>query len=72
MLDKGISVYVLNIEKRDDTPTGKLICTIMFAFVELERDMIVERTQEARAIVRKHENYREVSSKKYRKKWNMH
>jgi len=49
----------------DDTPTGKLICTIMFAFAEFERDMIVERTQEGRAIARKNPNFREGRPKKY-------
>ena len=29
----------------DDTSVGKLILTIMMAFAEYERDMIVERTQ---------------------------
>lgn len=68
LLDKGISVYVLRMGKMDDTPTGKLICTIMFAFAEFERDMIVERTQEGRAIARKHSNYHEGRPKKYSKK----
>jgi len=65
LLDKGISVNVLNMGKMDDTPTGKLICTIMFAFAEFERDMIVERTQEGRAIARKHPNFHEGRPKKY-------
>ena len=54
--------------KMDDTPTGKLICTIMFAFAEFERDLIVERTQEGRAIARKNPGYREGRPKKYSSK----
>lgn len=68
LLDRGISVYVLNMGKMDDTPTGKLICTIMFAFAEFERDMIVERTQEGRAIARQHDNFHEGRPKKYSRK----
>ncbi len=68
LLDKGVSVNVLNMGKMDDTPTGKLICTIMFAFAEFERDMIVERTQEGRAIARKNAGYREGRPKKYSSK----
>ena len=68
LLNRGISVYVLNMGKMDDTPTGKLVCTIMFAFAEFERDMIVERTQEGRAIARKHSNYHEGRPKKYSRK----
>lgn len=67
LLDEGISVNVLNMGKMDDTPTGKLICTIMFAFAEFERDMIVERTQEGRAIARKHPGFHEGRPKKYTK-----
>ena len=68
LLERGISVNVLNMGKMDDTPTGKLICTIMFAFAEFERDMIVERTQEGRAIARKHPNFHEGRPKKYTSK----
>lgn len=68
MLDKGICVHVLNMGKMDNTPTGKLICQIMFAFAEFERDMIVERTQEGRAIARKHPNYHEGRPRKYTNK----
>ena len=68
LLERGISVNVLNMGKMDDTPTGKLIYTIMFAFAEFEKDMIVERTQEGRAIARKNKDYREGRPKKYSKK----
>ncbi len=65
LLGKGISVHVLNMGKMDNTPTGKLICQIMFAFAEFERDMIVERTQEGRAVARRHPNFREGRPKKF-------
>jgi DNA invertase Pin-like site-specific DNA recombinase len=65
LLDQGISVNVLNMGKMDDTPTGKLVCNIMFAFAEFERDMIVERTQEGRSIARKNKEFREGRPKKY-------
>jgi DNA invertase Pin-like site-specific DNA recombinase len=68
MLNNDISVHVLNMGKMDNTPTGKLICQIMFAFAEFERDMIVERTQEGRAIARKNPNFHEGRPKKYSKK----
>ncbi len=68
LLDKGISVNVLNMGKMDDTATGKLVCHIMFAFAEFERDMIVERTQEGRIIARKNSNFKEGRPKKYSNK----
>lgn len=67
LMDKGISVNVLNMGKMDNSSTGKLIYQIMFAFAEFERDMIVERTQEGRAIARKNPNFHEGRPKKYTK-----
>ena len=43
MLDKGVTVHILNMGIMDNTPTGRLIRTIMLAFAEFERDMIVEK-----------------------------
>ena len=59
LLEKGVSVNVLNMGMMDNSATGKLIRTILFGFAEFERDMIVERTQEGRAIARQREDYRE-------------
>lgn len=67
LLNKNISVNVLNMGKMDNTPTGKLICQIMFAFAEFERNMIVERTQEGKAIAKCDPNFREGRPKKYGK-----
>lgn len=52
LIEKGVTVHVLNIGIMDNTPTGKLIRNIMLSFAEFERDMIVERTQEGKAIAR--------------------
>lgn len=68
LLNRGISVHVLNMGKMDNTPTGKLICQIMFAFAEFERDLIVERTQEGRAIARRQPNFKEGRPKKFSRK----
>lgn len=50
LLSHGISVHVLNMGLMDNTPTGKLIRSILLAFAEFERDIIVERTQEGRRL----------------------
>ena len=44
-LTRGISVDILNMGKLNNTPNGKLIRTVMLAFAEFEKDMIVKRTQ---------------------------
>lgn len=60
LVSDGISVNILNMGKADNTPVGKLIVTIMLAFAEFERDMIVERTSAGKAYAREHkEGYRE-------------
>lgn len=60
LVDDGISVNILNMGKADNTPVGKLMVTIMLAFAEFERDMIVERTSAGKAYAREHKDgYRE-------------
>ena len=67
LLDRGITVHVLNMGLLDNTPTGKLIRNIMLAFAEFERDMIVERTQEGKAIAKLNPDFREGRPKKFSK-----
>lgn len=67
LLDRGIVVHVLNMGLMDNTPTGKLIRNIMLAFAEFERDMIVERTQEGKAIAKQNLNFKEGRPKKFSK-----
>lgn len=50
LINKGITVNILNLGKLDNTPASKLVRGIFLAFAEFERDMIVERTQEGRRI----------------------
>lgn len=68
LFEKGIKVHVLNMGLVEDTPTGRLIFNVMLAFAEFERDMIVERTQEGKAIARKDPDFREGRPRKYSKK----
>ena len=67
LLDRGIIVHVLNMGLMDNTPTGKLIRNIMLAFAEFERDMIVERTQEGKAIAKLNPDFSEGRPKKFSK-----
>lgn len=65
LLDKGIIVHVLNMGIIDNTPTGKLTWQIFLAFAEFERDMIVERTTEGKAIARQNPSFKEGRPRKY-------
>lgn len=68
LIDRGIRVYILNIGILDNTPASKLIRNVFFAFAEFERDMIVERTVEGKAIAKQNPDFREGRPKKYSKK----
>lgn len=52
LLSKGVTINILNMGKFDNSPTGKLMRTIFFAFAEFERDLIVQRTSEGKEICR--------------------
>ena len=52
LIDRGVRVQILNMGTVENTPTGKVTLSVMLAFAEFERDMIVERTQAGKAIAR--------------------
>ena len=58
-ISDGIKVHVLNMGFMDNSPTGKLIMNVMFAFAEFERDMIIQRTSEGKEIARSRADFRE-------------
>lgn len=65
LLGRGITVRILNMGVLDDSPAGKLITTVMFAFAEFERDLIVERTKEGKDVARIDPNYKEGRPRKF-------
>lgn len=67
LIERGIAVHILNMGLMDNTPASKLVRNIFFAFAEFERDMIVERTQEGKAIARQNPEYREGRKPKFTK-----
>lgn len=52
LLARGVNVHILNMGLIENTPTGRLILNVLLSFAEFERDMIVERTSEGKAIKR--------------------
>ena len=50
LLARGVNVHILNMGLIENTPTGRLILNVLLSFAEFERDMIVERTSEGKAI----------------------
>lgn len=59
LMNRGISVHILNLGLLEDTPNGKLIFRIWLAFADYERDIIVERTQTGKEIAKEYEDFTE-------------
>lgn len=60
--DKGITIQILNLNQGhpiDKSPMGRLTLAMMLAFAQFERDMIIERTAEGKAVARTKAGYRE-------------
>ena len=72
LIDKGVRVNVLNLGILDNSSVSTLMRNILLSFAQFERDMIVERTQEGKAIARQREDFREGRPKKYGKKQIIH
>ena len=60
LVNRGVTVNILNFGIANNTPTGKLMVNIIFAFAQYECDMIFERTQEGKMATReKNPDYKE-------------
>lgn len=62
---KKVAIHILNIGLLEDTPMGRFFLTTMLAVAELERNMIVERTQTGKELARLRTDYKEGRPKKY-------
>ena len=59
LFNRGVRVHILNMGLIENTLTGNLILTVMLAFAEYERGMIVERTQTGKAVARQDPAFRD-------------
>ena len=65
LINNGVRIDVCNLGILDNSSVSKLMRDILLSFAEFERSMIVERTQEGKAIARMSPGYREGRPKKY-------
>ena len=56
---KGIKIHILNMGVFDNTPVSKVMVTMLLAFAEFERDLIIERTQAGREIAKTKADFRD-------------
>lgn len=52
LIARGVAVHILNMGLIEDTATGRLILNILLSFAEFERDMIVERLNDGKAVAK--------------------
>lgn len=62
---KGVKVHVLNVGLLEDTAMGQFFLTTLLAVAQMERNMIIERTQEGKAIAKQNPDFKEGRPKKY-------
>lgn len=67
LIDRGITVNILNLGILDNSSISTLMRNILLSFAQFERDMIVERTQEGKAIARQKPDFKEGRPKVYKK-----
>lgn len=65
LIDKGITINVLNLGILSNDSVNTLLRNVLLAFAQFERDMIVQRTQEGKAIARLNPNYKEGRPRKF-------
>lgn len=65
LFERGVKVHILNMGLVENTLTGNLILTVMLAFAEYERGMIVERTQTGKMVARQNPCFKDGRPRKY-------
>ena len=65
LFNRGVKVHILNMGLVENTLTGNLILTVMLAFAEYERGMIVERTQTGKSVARLNPDFKDGRPRKF-------
>ncbi|MCP3033448.1 recombinase family protein [Halobacillus sp. A1] len=67
LFEKDVRVHVLNVGLLENTTMGRFFLQTLLAVAEMERNMIVERTQEGKVIAKQQDDFREGRPHKYKK-----
>ena len=65
LFSRGVAVHALNVGLLENTTMGKFFLTTLLAVAEMERNTIIERTQNGKAIAKTKEGYKEGRPKSY-------
>ncbi|WP_413790613.1 recombinase family protein [Bacillus thuringiensis] len=67
LFQKSVKVHVLNVGLLEDTTMGRFFLQTLLAVAEMERNLIVERTQEGKALAKQRKDFREGRPRKHSK-----
>jgi len=65
LIDRGITVHILNLGIMSNTATGQLIRNILLSIAQFERAMTLERSSEGKAIARQNPDFKDGRPRKY-------
>jgi DNA invertase Pin-like site-specific DNA recombinase len=65
LIGKGVTVVIDNMGTLSNKPMDKLMVTMMLAFAEFERTLIIERTQAGKEIAKTKAGFKDGRPKKY-------
>ena len=68
MIDEGITINVLNLGILSNDSVNTLLRNVLLSFAQFERDMIVQRTQEGKAVARDRPGFPRRASAKIRRR----
>ncbi|EJS13676.1 recombinase family protein [Bacillus cereus] len=68
LFNRGVKVHVLNVGLLENTTMGRFFMQTMLAVAEMERNLIVERTQEGKALAKQNPNFTEGRPKVHNNK----
>lgn len=68
LFEMGVSVHVLNVGLLENTTMGRFFLTTLLAVAEMERNTIIERTQNGKAIAKSKPGFKEGRPQKYTQK----
>lgn len=68
LFERGVSIHVLAVGLLENTTMGNFFINTLLAVAEMERSLIIERTQAGKEIAKKNPNFREGRPNTYTKK----
>lgn len=72
LFEQGVSVHVLNVGLLEDSTMGRFFLTTLLAVAEMERNLILERTQAGKEIAKQDPNFKDGRPLKFKREQRKH